>query len=184
MFDEQVHKEKHLEKRELTWRRPKLFRREYALEVAEQEVARLVQVGFLRPQAEIYELDGPDWTLVLRFQRIGVFRQKLHAKTVDLRFPTLPPAALSWKGETTLKLDTGRHYTWRPANFWQTEWELLDEVGQELVRIKRNTWGYGGQISVRENDLEKEELLFLLYLGWYLVILKLDDSTAAAAAAS
>jgi hypothetical protein len=177
-------KEKRLEKQVLTWRRPRLLRREFELEMAGHEIARLVQVGFLRPQAEIYEIAGSEERLVLTFGRTGIFRQKLHAKTADLRFPTMKPAALSWRGEAAIQLDNGRRYTWQPANFWQTEWQLTDEVGRELVHIKRNTWGYGGQLSVRENDLDKEELSFLLYLGWYLVILKLDDSAAAAAAAA
>lgn len=177
-------REERVLKKELTWRRPRLLRREYELEVAGQVMARMFQVGLLRPQAEIYETDGPDLMLVLRFERTGFFRQKLHAKAVDLRFPTMSPAPLSWRGEATLSLDNGRTYTWRPANFWQTQWLLVDEWERQLIHIKRNALGYGGRVSIQENDLERDELLFLLYLGWYLVILKLDDSAAAAAGAS
>jgi hypothetical protein len=174
--------EKQLEKQEVTWHRPRFLRREYELVVVGQVMARLRQVGFLRPQAEIFEVAGLDSELVLKCERTGLFRQKLHIKTVDLRFPTTPPAGLSWKGEITLHLDNGRIYNWRPANFWQKHWLLTDESGRELMRIERKTIGYGGQISIQENDLEAEEERFLLYVGWYLVILKMDDGAAAAAA--
>ncbi len=66
---------------------------------------------------------------VLQVTRRGVWRQKLLVKTLDNRLPQVTPTPLSWQGVAKLVLDNGRFYHFRPANFWQTRWELRDESG-------------------------------------------------------
>ncbi|MCB8920558.1 MAG: hypothetical protein H6662_03150 [Ardenticatenaceae bacterium] len=177
MFDSVV-------KEVLTWQRPRLFRREYDLRVKEQQVAVLRQTGFFNGRAEIYEgLDGR--TPVLELGRSGMFRQKLHVKVLDYRFPHITkPAPLNLRGETWLALENGRNYHFQPTNFWQTRWTLTDDQGQEYLALQRNNWGFGGTITIAESDLSQDELLFLIYVAWYITILKMEDQSAAAAAAS
>ncbi len=171
-------------KEKLTWRRPRMFRREYEMMVKEQMVACLRQTGFFSWQAEIFE-GGWSTAPVLQVQRTGAFRQKLHVKSLDYRFPHLTkPTPISLRGEVTLELDNGRSYHFGPTNFWQTRWQLKDEVGKEYLDIQRNKWGFGGEITITNSNLPQDELLFLLYVTWYVVILKMEDQAAAAAAAS
>ncbi len=167
-------------KEKLTWRRPRLFRREYELQVKEQLVACLRQTGFFSWQAEIFA-GGWSGEPVLRVQRTGAFRQKLHVENLDYRFPqVLKPAPISWRGEVTLVLDNGRSYHFGPTNFWQTHWQLSDELGQECLILQRSKWGFGGEMTVVNPDLPQDELLFLIYVAWYIIILKMEDQAAAA----
>ncbi len=166
----------------LTWRRPGMFRREYELLVKEQMVACLRHRGFFSWQAEIFE-GGWTGTPVLHVQRTGAFRQKLHVTNLDYRFPhVLKPVPISWRGEVTLDLDNGRSYHFGPTNFWHTRWQLSDEVGQACLTMQRSKWGFGGEITIANLNLPQDELLFLLYVAWYMVIMKIEDQAAAAAA--
>jgi hypothetical protein len=177
-------KDKRRVRTEMSWLRPRLVKREYELNAAGTTVARLHQTGFLRAQAELLEVDGLETRTVLELSRTGLFRQYLHVKSLDFRLPTMAPALISWNGRTTLVLDNGLAYTWRPNNLWQTHWVLSDDTGAELIHIKRNPLGYGGNVNIEPNEIDADRLLFMLYVGWYLVILKMDDAAAAAASAS
>lgn len=168
----------------LSWRRPKLLRREYLLlDASEVVIARLKQIGVLRSKAEIAEKQLRDWVSVLALERTGIVRQQIHVKRVDPRFPAVSRVDLSWKGEAQIELREGRRYVWVPDNFWHTAWTLRDEGGIMVANIKRRTLGYGGSVVVGDNILEPDEMNLLLYLGWYLVIIKMDDAAASAAAA-
>jgi len=168
----------------LSWSRPRLFRREYLLLDSRAEIiARLNQIGILRSKAEIAEVSGHDGTTVLAFERTGIVRQKIHVKSLDPRIPTVSRIELSWKGRAQIELLNGRRYAWVPDNFWLTAWTLMDEGGVMVASAKRKTLGYGGNFTIGDHGLESDELSLLVYLGWYLVIIKMDDAAAAAAAA-
>lgn len=166
-------------KEALHWRKPALLRREYTLWVGDTALAWLRQEGWFPTRAYIYEQSGESAPL-LRVERRGIWRQKLHVKTLDDRFPHAAPTDLSWRGETWLALDNGRSYHLRPTNFWQTQWELRDEQGNLCFALRRNAWGFGGEILPGPVSLPPDQMRFLLYVAWNVIIMKMDDQAAAA----
>lgn len=168
----------------LTWRRPRMFRREYELLAGEQLVACQRLKGVMSWQGEIFT-GGWAGELALRFRRSGVLRPKLYIEALDLRFPGVAkPAPISLRGEVNLVLDNGRSYHFRPANFWHTRWQLNDEQGLECLILQRSKWGFGGEMTILNPNLPQDELLFLIYVAWHITILKMEEQAAAAAAAS
>jgi hypothetical protein len=167
-------------KETLRWRKPSLLRREYELWIGDTPLAWLRQSGWFPVQAHVFE-QPKQADPVLQVARQGVWRQKLLVKTLDLRLPQVAPAALSWQGEARLALDNGRSYHLRPSNFWQMEWELRDEQGTLCFTLRRDTWGFGGEIRPGPASLSPDEWRLLLYLAWNVVIMKLDDQVVAAA---
>lgn len=166
-------------KERLFWRKPKMFRREYELLLDGKPLAWLRQRGWFPVQADVFE--HPEAEPVLCVTRRGLWRQTVHVKTLDMRLPHAYPAALSWRGELTLLLDNGRSYRFRPANFWHTHWELRDETGRLCLTFRRNGWGFGGEVWLEDLSLPPDELRFLIYVAWNVVIMKMDDQAAAAA---
>jgi len=169
-----------LEKEKMTWRKPRLLKREYELTLKEQPLAYVRQTGWWPVQAHVFE-SATATDPVLRVTRSGMWRQKLHVKTLDYRFPQMAPADLSWRGEVRLELDNGRFYHFHPANFWQTRWELCDALGTPCLTLQRNTWNSGGEITLGDVSLSPDEMQFLIYVAWNILIMKMDDQAAAAA---
>jgi len=169
-----------VEKEKMTWRKPRLLGREYELLLKGQPLAYLRQTGWWPVQAHVFEGVGAT-DPVLRATRSGVWRQKLHVKTLDYRLPQMTPADLSWRGEVKIELDNGRAYHFHPTNFWQTQWELNDAQGTPCLFVHRNTWGFGGEIVPGDAALLPDEMRFLIYVAWNVIIMKMDDQAAAAA---
>jgi len=163
----------------MTWRRSRFFRSEYELQVKQQLVAFFRRTGFFNWQAEIYE--GEERNVpVLEYRRSGVFHQKVSVKPLDYRFSQVSkPIPVSLRGELWLELDNGRTYHFRPTNFWQTRWALTDEREQECLTFQRSSWGFGGKITINNAELSQDELLFLIYTTWCIVIMKMEDQAAA-----
>lgn len=161
----------------LTWRKTSLFGRDYELLAAEQIVARLQRRGFFNVTTQVLEAGEP----VLEIRQRGIFTRSVHVKPFTYRFPTLADAETSWKGDTYFMLDDGRRFTLRVENFWQTIWQLYDEDDLPIARINRETWGNGGSITIFDAELKADELNLLLYLCWHIVVMKMEESAAAAA---
>jgi hypothetical protein len=167
----------------MTWRQPSIWRREYELRVKEQVVALLAQSGILNVETEIFEPDGlGDFYPVLLCRRHGILRQEVHVKPLDPRFPVIKPASLSLGGTARFVFPAGRVFFFSPENFWQTRWALTTEEGDLLAHYTRHTFGRDGDVYLYDHELEEETYLFLLYLGWYVLIIKLQDASSAAAA--
>ena len=172
-------------KAEMTWRQPSIWRREYELRVKEQTVALLTQRGIVNVETEIHEPDGlGKFQPVLLCRRSGILRQEIHVKLLDPRFPPIKPASLSLGGAARFVLPDGRAFLFAPENFWQSRWLLQHEEGAILARFTRNTLGRDGDLLLYDHDLEEEIFVFLLYLAWYVLVIKLQDAAAASAAAS
>lgn len=161
----------------LTWHKTSLFGRDYELLAGDQVVARLERRGFFNVTTQILEAGEP----LLEIRQSGIFTRSVHVKLLTYRFPAIVEAETSWQGHSYFVFDDGRRFTLRVENFWQTVWQLYDEDEQPLVGIKRQTWGTGGTVTVFDSDLETDELNLLLYLCWHVVVMKMEESAAAAA---
>jgi hypothetical protein len=172
-------KSDHWPKEKLTWRKSSLLRREYELLAGDQLVAFLRQTGWFPVRAAVFPHPKAIEPL-LQVERRGIWRQKLHIKTLDYSLPQMSAADLSWRGEVKLVLDNGRSYHLRPANIWHTLWELGDERGNRCLTLQRNGWGFGGEIWTEDVPLPADELRYLIYVAWNVIIMKMDDAAAAA----
>lgn len=85
---------------------------------------------------------------------------------------------------------TGRQFRWEALDFWATQWGFFNsQEDQALVRFIPGS-EKGGLRELFKNQAivemdpvrQTDELPLLVTLGWYLIILRQDDSTAIIAA--
>jgi len=120
------------------------------------------RVGFLNPRVTVRRPDGD--------QDLAIYEPSF------------------WGGGTVTFLDR-RRFTWKAHNFWQSRWTFADESGRPVVTLCRGVEGGGlkdlfkTQTTIEaEPACECEGLLpVLMTLGFYLYVLNVNDSAAAAA---
>ncbi len=89
----------------------------------------------------------------------------------------------TWSGGGTLLLPDGRQY---PANtnFWQTQYEFKTQTGESLIHYRnRGLLSMSADVTILPGAQELPELPWMVMLGWYLMIMMQNDSSAATAAA-
>lgn len=72
-------------------------------------------------------------------------------------------------------------FPWRCVNFMQNAWAFFDDEGNKLVQIRPELQGTKPaatvEIGVRASG--KQEVGFLVILGWYLLVLAAEDVASA-----
>jgi hypothetical protein len=162
--------------REVVWKKPSMWKREYLLLADGEHMATLWFEHWYSNVAQVEGL-GQQWT----FNRKGWFRQQIIAEDADLQDASLP-FAYSWTGGGTLSLADGsalkfKHSFWNSKSCWQTA------QGDELIVFNRRTW-WSSDICVTFHPMvgAYSELPVLIFLGIYLRLLRDQDTTAAVAA--
>jgi len=117
------------------------------------------------------------WT----FKRVGFVHPKISIRTPDQK-SNLHIAEVSWNGEATLKvLDQGT-FRWTP-NTWHTKWTLLDDNKKEVMKIELSGFlNVSGNLTVANPSIPYPTLSLLALLGWYLIMLVLQDDASSTAA--
>lgn len=120
------------------------------------------RVGFWNPRVTVRREGSPD--------NLGVF----HASV--------------WGGGT-LSLSSKRSYDWRPVNTWMTRWAFADDGGRNLF-VMREGKDEGGLadmfktqavVEIEPGGDDSSELPLLILLGWYLFILRQEETVVVAA---
>jgi hypothetical protein len=168
---------------ELFWEQPNGWQRSFVLSSGEAIYAKLDFNSEFSTLADAIT-EGKHWT----FKRIGCFSTWVSVRwagsKVDLA--TYHP---NWTGsQGQIQFSSDKLYTWRISNFWGTRYSINREDGLELIAYQSGsrTWKFTNlfkqqaQVISRPEAWQIKELPILMLLGWYLVILRQEDSAAAA----
>jgi hypothetical protein len=162
----------------LAWRQTQRLPRAFELRDGETTLATLRWERVLRTLAIGESTSGR-----FAFERKGFLHPRVRVRTLAPR-PSEAEVRLSWCGGGTLELPGGRTCRWSKSGFWRSEWAWTDGAGSPLVtvrpvfaRLRRR-----GEAQPTSIGRDAPDLTLLLLLGWYLLVLQLDDAAVVMAA--
>jgi hypothetical protein len=167
------------------WVQPRITQNQFELRVGDDLFAVLVFPKMFGSLANAQAADG-QWT----FKRVGFFspRVTVRKEGTDTDLAEFRPR---WTGsEGTVQFTGGASFTWKQANFWATEYAVLDSSGETLILFRQgipdahlsDLFKVQASVEIRPGAQDLQELTLLVLLGWYLMILKQQDDTSATAA--
>ena len=164
--------------RELLWTPSRTGKRAYALGMDGRTVATLVQPSLWRQDSVAVTATGR-W----RFARVGFLRQRYVIADADTGVEVAQMSRSDWTRSGTLRLPDGRQYLWRSGGFWGSKWVWLDTAARPLLRFRQ----FGAlraqcAVTVEPETASEPHLALLATLGWYLMLLMREDTTAATVA--
>jgi hypothetical protein len=164
---------------DLQWTQPSAFRREYELRAGDERVGTLRYAGAFRSLASAECADGT-WTL----NRFGLLSGSVVVRQPDAVQDVATYRNSFWKVGGTLQLQGGRNFR-VGGSFRNGALEIESDKGQTLVRFTRvrGSFHMSANVEITSAGREAEELPWLVFLGWYL-ILKFENDMAGAAGAA
>jgi hypothetical protein len=161
---------------ELLWVQPAAMKREHELRAGDEVVANLrFERGSL---ASAVAAEG-EWT----FKRQGFWQPRVTARAAG------SPSDIAlfrphWAGGGRLELADGTALQLSSANFWQSQW-VWQQQDRVLLRYKgrHGLIKAGGALELAPEAAHRPDIALLALLGWYLILLHAEDSTASTAAA-
>ncbi len=167
------------------WSQPKALERFFELRTPAAELAGLlVWEKAFGTLATAYTAAGY-WS----FKRVGFWNPRITVRKPgeDNDLAVFYPRFF---GNGTLEIVGGDQFRWESLNFWATQWGFFNPSDdQVLVKfIPGSDQGTLGDVfknqAIIQIDLQRRvsDLPLLISLGWYLMILRLDDSAASVTA--
>ena len=170
----------------LYWVQPTTFERWFELRSGDHVVATLGWKTSCGTLAGAESADG-HWT----FKRVGFLNPRVTVRDAgsEIDLAIFWP---NWLGDGRLEFAGGDVFRWQSTNFWATNWCFTDSGGTPLVAFKpgaeeaklSDMFKQQAMVEVRPEGRAVPELPLLVLVGWYLMILRQDDTAAAGAAAS
>lgn len=172
---------------ELFWAQPKTFERWFELRTPAASLAGLLVWEKALGTLATASTKGIQWS----FKRVGFWNPRITIRRLGqendqgIFYPR-------FFGNGTLEMSSGRQFRWEALNFWATQWGFFNShEDQALVKFLPGSEKSGlreifkNQAIVEIDPVRQtDELPLLITLGWYLIILRQDDSTTAIAATS
>jgi hypothetical protein len=178
--DRILHKLKSVDYNQLMWKQTGLGVREFELWSGEDLVGVLYWPKWLSDVA-IAECGDGTWSL----DRIGFFRDRAVAFRTGTE-EVLANVTFDWAGDCDLTLSDGRRYQLFRTGFLSNNWTLSDENEDVVYKLREGTrwFKHDAEVDLQVGAIMLKELPLLIFLGWYLVYMHLQDGAAAAAAVS
>lgn len=157
------------------WRQPSPLRQEFEMVTGEEVVATLrwKKVGGTTAIARAPE---GTWT----FKASGFLTPKVTIRlpNSDYDFGTFRSSA---NGSGILESLGEQKFPWRCVNFMQNAWAFFDDEGNKLVQIRPELQGTkpAATVEIGVKASGKQEVGFLVILGWYLLVLAAEDVASA-----
>lgn len=142
--------------------------------------ATLKFVKFLGSLAEA-NVGGTTYT----FKREGFLRPRITLRKAPFE-DNIGVMEMSWRGHGRLEMSNGPRYHFKRVSAWRNQWDIIDDNGRVLagIGIRRGRLLHNeADVTINEPSVKDKDLLLLLTLGWYMILLILQDSAAAAAGA-
>jgi hypothetical protein len=152
--------------------------REFELRDGERTRARLLWTSALRSIAEAEAPTG-SWT----FKRSGFLAPRVTVRDSSSN-SNVATLMLTWRGGGVLHGPEDRSYRWANSSFWRSEWSLMDSAGKPLIAMSPRAFrcNPAGEVNVQPSAIALPDLDLLLLLGWYLIVMIMDDSAVIATA--
>jgi hypothetical protein len=162
---------------ELAWTQTDYCHGEYKLRAGDETVATLC---WREGSLAIAETADGRWS----FERPRYRRSRVSVRTVGSGTEIAVFSSLR-TGGGTLELAGGRLFHWFATNLWRSRWVWREADGKELVRFRsRQRLRLSGLVERSQGAAALPELDLLVTLGWYLLVMRAQDSTTDAVAAT
>jgi hypothetical protein len=163
---------------ELLWMPAKAVKKSYELRAGEEILGTLT---WQRGSLAAADFADDHWT----FKREGFWHPRV---TIRVAGSETDQAIFrpGWSGAGTLELSPTRHIKWGAASMWHSQWNWQETDSRPLVHFKSHQgWTkQTGTVEVAPAAVSLSELSLLVSLGWYLLVLLAQDTTAATVAAT
>lgn len=162
----------------LEWRQDSAFSRTYDLFSGDSVLAHLEWLKILGTLAAAGTADAR-WT----FKRTGFLTSVVTARAAgtETDIATYEP---NWMGTKGRLQSGGQTLLLKGANFWATQWVLLDGETPLLQFSSHGVFKAGAQVTVCEAARERKDLALLICFVWYILLLHMQDSSTAAIVAT
>ncbi len=171
-----------VEERELYWMQPTM-KRSFELRAGDDLFATLKFETAFGSLATAESAAGT-WT----FKRVGFFKPRVTVRVQGAE-DNLAGYRLEWGGaEGVLEFANGETFVWKLANFWATQYEIVDAEGIPLISYKSKVGKPSdllkdqARVEMSPQARGMDKLALLLLIGWYLIILQQEDVMATATA--
>lgn len=162
---------------ELAWTQRSYCHGEYALRAGDEALATL---RWVEGSLAVAETSGGRWS----FERPGYRRSWVSVRMAGTG-TEIAVFSSRWTGGGSLELAKGRRFHWSATNLWRSRWVWREADGKELVSLRsRQKLRLSGLVERSQAAAALPELDLLVTLGWYLLVMRAQDSTTDAVAAS
>ena len=86
-----------------------------------------------------------------------------------------------WRGGEEFRAENNRVYRLKKAGIFTGKWRWLNENGEPVIEFKERHWSYTQKASVVFFNSIDDSLLWLVAVGWFMIICKQQDAATAAA---
>jgi hypothetical protein len=153
------------------------LRKHYELKAEDQAVAFLSFRSLFGSFATGESADGC-WTM----KRAGFFRPRATVRRCDSGTDIASFRDSTWTNGGTLTLEDGRSL-FATSNFFKSKFALQDEKHEDLIVFSPGGLIHAScTVNILPGARKMLELPWLVLLGWYLIIQKNEEDTAAIAA--
>jgi hypothetical protein len=164
---------------EIEWVQPSALKMNYELRSGEE---RLAALRFRSSWGTFATAESPEgcWT----FKRVGFWQTRVTIRACSTEDELAVFRHNTWSNGGTLEFPDGRTVR-ATTNFWQTRLEWSTESGEALLRF--HTHGLvklAARVEILPAGSLRQELAWMVCLGWYLIIMMYNDSAAASSAVS
>lgn len=167
---------------ELYWMQPTL-KRSFELRAEDDLFATLMFKTAFGSLATAKSTTGT-WT----FKRVGFFKPQVtvRAQGAENDLMVYHP---KWSGaEGVLEFADGETYVWKLANFWATQYQIVNAGGDPLISYiskidnPSDLLKDQARVDIAPEAQINDKLALLLQIGWYLIVLQQEDVIATATA--
>ena len=170
----------------MEWVQPKALERYFELRAGEDHLATLTFRSSFGSLANADTTEG-SWT----FKRVGFFNPRITVRAAGSEVDLAVYQPKFW-GDGALTFRDGLSFSWKPVNFWATEWAFKDEAGNSILVFKSgiekgklsDAFKTQATVEIQPVLTPRQWLPLLAALGMYLLILRQEEAAAAAAATS
>jgi hypothetical protein len=157
----------------LEWRQDSAFSRTYDLFSGGSLLAHLEWLKMLGTLAAAQTSDC-SWT----FKRTGFLTSVVTARAAgtETDIATYEP---NWMGTKGRLCSGGQSLLLKGANFWATQWVLLEGDTPLLQFSSHGVFKAGAEVKVFEAAHQRQDLALLICFVWYILLLHMQDSSAA-----
>ena len=174
-----LHRLKSVDYNQLMWKQTGFGVRAFELWSGVDLVGVLYWPKWLSDYA-VAECGDGKWIL----DRVGFFRDRAIAMKTGTE-EELVNVTFGCMGDCECTLSNGRRYQLFRTGFLSNNWTLSDENEDVVYKLREGTrwFKHDAEVDLQVGAIMLKELPLLIFLGWYLAYMNLQDAAAAAAAA-